>query len=95
MADETPDVQASFVVSINLDGSLSTQPVTVGVARKATTYDIYQASKQLASEIEEMLLADRIARHVVAALQPVDPAEEKRKRIADALSERGIDPTQA
>lgn len=93
--NETPDVQASFVVAINHDGSLTTQAVTVGVARKANTYDIYQASKQLASEIEEMLLADRIAKHIMAAMQPADPAEEQRKKIADALSERGIDPTQA
>lgn len=95
MSEEKPDVQASFVVALNHDGSLTTQAVTVGVARKATTYDIYQASKQLASEIEEMLLADRIAKHLIAAMQPVDPADEKRKKIADALSERGIDPTQA
>lgn len=92
---ENPDAQASFVVSINNDGSLTTQAVTVGVARKATTYDIYQASKQLASEIEEMLLADRIAKHLLAAMQPSDPAEEQRKKISEALSERGIDPTQA
>ena len=89
------NVQASFIVSLNHDGSLTTQSVTVGVDRKATTYDIYQASKQLASEIEEMLLADRIAKHIIAAMQPTDPAEEQRKRITDALSERGIDPSQA
>jgi hypothetical protein len=95
MAEDTPDVQASYVVAINHDGSLTTQAVTVGVARKATTYDIYQTSKQLASEIEEMLLADRIAKHLIEAMTPVNPSEEQRKKIADALSERGIDPTQA
>lgn len=95
MSEETQDVQASFLVSINHDGSLITQPVTIGVARKATTYDIYQASKQLSSEIEEMLLADRLAKHILAAMQPVDPAEEQRRKIAEALSERGIDPSQA
>ena len=94
MSDK-PDAQASFVVSINNDGSLTTQAVTVGVSRKATTYDIYQASKQLASEIEEMLLADRIAKHLLAAMQPEDPAKEQSKKISEALSERGIDPSQA
>ena len=89
------DLQASYVVEINKDGSITTQPVTVGVARKATTYDIYQTSKQLFSEIEEMLLADRIAKHLIAAMQPADPSEEQRKKIAEALSERGIDPSQA
>lgn len=89
------DLQASYVVEINKDGSITTQPVTVGVARKATTYDIYQTSKQLFSEIEEILLADRIAKHLIAAMQPADPSEEQRKKIAEALSERGIDPSQA
>lgn len=95
MTEEKPDVQASYLVAINHDGSITTQAVTVGVARKATTYDIYQTSKQLASEIEELLLAERIAKHVLTAMQPIDPAEEKRQKISDALSERGIDPTQA
>ena len=95
MTEEKPDVQASYVVAINLDGSLTTQAVTVGVARKATTYDIYQTSKQLASEIEELLLADRIAKQIVEALQPANPSEEQRKKIAEALSERGIDTSQA
>jgi hypothetical protein len=95
MAEDTPDAQASYVVTINTDGSITTQAVTVGVARKATTYDIYQTSKQLSSEIEELLLADRIAKHLLAAMQPTDPAEEQRKKIAEALSERGIDPSQA
>ena len=89
------DLQASYVVEINKDGSITTQSVTVGVSRKATTYDIYQTSKQLASEIEELLLADRIAKHLIAAMQPADPSEEQRKKIAEALSERGIDPSQA
>lgn len=92
MAEE---LQASYVVEINKDGSITTQAVTVGVTRKATTYDIYQTSKQLASEIEELLLADRIAKHLIAAMQPADPSEEQRKKIAEALSERGIDPSQA
>jgi hypothetical protein len=95
MAEETPDVQASYVVAINHDGSVTTQALTVGVARKATTYDIYQTSKQLSSEIEEMLLADRIAKHIVDAMQPANSTEEQRKKIAEALSERGIDPSQA
>lgn len=95
MAEEKPDVQASYVVAINHDGSITTQALTVGVARKATTYDIYQTSKQLYSEIEELLLADRIAKHIIEAMQPANPSEEQRKKIADALSERGIDPTQA
>jgi hypothetical protein len=95
MAEEKADVQASYVVAINHDGSITTQALTVGVERKATTYDIYQTSKQLYSEIEELLLADRIAKQIIEALQPANPSEEQRKKIAEALSERGIDPSQA
>ena len=87
------DVQASFIVSINHDGTLTTQAITENVERIATTYDIYQSTKKLSEEIDGILLADRISQAVIAALQPKDPSAEQRARMADALSERGIDPT--
>ena len=90
-----PQIQAAYSVLIRLDGSLETLPVTEGVVRTATTYDIYQTSKQLASEIEDYLLVDRVAKAVVDALKPANPSEEQRAKITEALSERGIDPTKA
>ena len=82
--------QAAYIVTINDDGSLSTEAVDIdkGVARKATTYDIYQTSKELATEIETQMLADRVARRVVAALQPSDPSAETRAKIIEALNDR-------
>lgn len=95
MTENTPKIQAAYTVVINLDGTLETIPANEGVLRSATTYDIYQTSKQLASEIDSFLLADRVAKAVVEALQPVPPSEQQRSKIAEALSERGIDPTKA
>lgn len=82
--------QAAYVVTINSDGSISTESVGLdkGVARVATTFDIYQTSKELVSEIEQQLLADRVARRVVSALQPKDESAETRAKIIDALNER-------
>lgn len=82
--------QAAYIVTINSDGSISTESVGLdkGVDRVATTFDIYQTSKELVSEIEQQLLADRVARRVVTALQPKDESAETRTKILDALNER-------
>lgn len=82
--------QAAYIVTINSDGSISTESVGLdkGVERVASTFDIYQTSKELVSEIEQQLLADRVARRVVTALQPRDESAETRAKILDALNER-------
>lgn len=82
--------QAAYIVTINDDGSISTESVDTdkGVARKASTFDIYQTSKELVSEIESQILSDRVARKVVAALQPKDSSAEVREKIMDALNDR-------
>jgi len=82
--------QVKFTVTVNDDGSISTAPTPVedGVARQASTFDIYQAAKEIVSEIENQLLADRIARTVLSRMQPVDPAEEIKSKIIDALNDR-------
>jgi len=85
---------AKYTVTINEDGSISTSPEEAGeeVTRRATTFDIYQSSKELVSEIEQLLLADRVAKAVAAHLQPVDATAEIKSKIIDALSDRGINP---
>ena len=93
MSDELK-VVAAFTVLLNEDGSIATKPVEPSdtVARNATTFDIYQASKELVSEIENQLLAERIAKLVIANIQPIDPSAEIKSKIIDALSDRGITP---
>jgi hypothetical protein len=87
--------QAKYIVTINEDGTLATESVEAGegILRTATTFDIYQSSKELVSEVEHLLLADRISKAVVAQLQPIDPSAEIKSKIIDALSDRGIKPT--
>ena len=84
---------ASYIVRIKEDGSFETTPIQAGdnIARTATTFDIYQCSKELVHNIETQLLADRI---VDALMAQIDPEDEKRARITSALNERGINPQQ-
>lgn len=84
-------MQAAYIVNINDDNTITTAIIEEGVDRKATTFDIYQTSKELVSDIEGQLLADRIARTVVAYLQPKNAADEIKEKIISALSDRGID----
>ena len=86
-------IQAAYTVVIGMDGSITTEIVDAGdaVLRKATTFDIYQTSKELVSDIESQILADRVARSVVAALQPQDPSAELKSKVINALNNRGIE----
>jgi hypothetical protein len=86
--------QSAFTVVLNPDGSFFTQPAEAGefVERTATTFDIYRACKEIATEIENQILADRVAKTVIAALQPADLSSENKTKIIDALSDRGIVP---
>ena len=90
-------IQAGYTVIINEDGTIRTQvlPVNENTMRQATTFDIYQTSKELVSDIESQLLADRVARTVLANLQPKDSAAELKEKLLNALSDRGIDTPQA
>jgi len=87
---EEQKIQAGFSVIINEDGTLTTHvfPVNETTARQATTFDIYGCSKELVDDIESQLLADRIAKAVVAKLIPPTPEELAKARIAEALAER-------
>jgi len=90
-------IQAGYTVIINEDGTIRTQvlPADENTMRQATTFDIYQTSKELVSDIESQLLADRVARTVLANLQPKDSAAELKEKLLNALSDRGIDTPQA
>ena len=94
---ENRKVQTAYTVGINLDGSIFTEPLPASesIERQASTFDIYQTSKELVSDIESQLMADRIAKIVLANLQPKDAASEIKAKIIDALSDRGIDTPQA
>lgn len=97
MSENTPTFNTGFVTVVNEDGTLQTfllkegEPFTIEVTRTATTYDVYNASKLTAEDIDQQLLADRVAKTVLAHLQPKDAAKEIKEKIINALSDRGID----
>ena len=90
-------IQAAYTVGIRLDGTVFTEVLEPSevIQRKATTFDIYQTSRELVSDIESQLLADRVARTVLASLQPKDNVAEFKEKLINALSDRGIDTPQA
>jgi hypothetical protein len=79
---------AAFTVTINEDGSISTTLHEENLQRKATMFDVFTACKELVSNIEEQLLADRIANLVAAKLQPKNAADEIKEKIINALNDR-------
>jgi hypothetical protein len=94
---ENEMIQAAYTVGIRLDGTVFTEVLEPSkvIQRRATTFDIYQTSRELVSDIESQLLADRVARTVLASLQPKDNVAEFKEKLINALSDRGIDTPQA
>lgn len=87
--------EAAFVVVINEDGTLSTIPLPPdnevmpdAAKRLATTADIYAACREIVSDIESSLLAQKIASLVASSIQPADEVAEMKKRMAEKLQER-------
>lgn len=95
----SPNATFRFTITSLSDGSLQTTVEEADeinrIYRTATTYDIYQSCKEIASDIEAIMLADRVAKTVVANLQPTDDAKELRQRLLSALGDRGIDTPKA
>jgi hypothetical protein len=93
---ENEMIQAAYTVGIRLDGTVFTEVLEPSevIQRRATTFDIYQTSRELVSDIESQLLADRVARTVLANLQPKDNVAEFKEKLINALSDRGIDTPQ-
>ena len=85
-----PTYQFAFTIIAHEDGGVATVASTEGVKRKATTYDIYQACKEIVNDIESLMLVDRVTKSVVAALTQ-DPNDQIKEKLRSALSERGID----
>lgn len=93
MSEELHKVTAGYTVFLELDGTITTHalPADEQIERQATTMDIYATSKELATNVETFLLADRVAQAVVQALKPVDSAAELKAKVLNALNDRGIE----
>ena len=87
----------SYTVTVDLEGRINTKVETADeinrLVRTATTFDVYQTSRELVSDIESHLLADRIANIVIDKLQPKSAAEEIKEKIINALNDRKQEPT--
>jgi hypothetical protein len=94
LAPDVVTVHAAYVVVINRDGSISTTAVTpaglkpITVERVATTSDVFESSKDIVTDLESQMLADRVARRVLDMLTPTDESTEAKNRIAQALADR-------
>lgn len=88
------NVETFFVTVLNADGTLTTWnkiPENLPTeGRPANNLDIYNASKQIVDEFQNSMLADRVARQVIASLAPA--TQKVSDKVADALKERGINP---
>ena len=82
--------QCAFTVFVDAEGRIQTDAIDAGttIGRKATTYDIYQSCKEIVSDIESHLLADRVAKLILDKLQPKTAAEEIKEKIINALNDR-------
>ena len=81
-----------YVVTVNDDGTLKTQGIDAQegvIARKPTAYDV--TSKELSSNIDSQMLADRVAKIVLEQLNPMDHSAEIKQKLIEALSDRGIE----
>ncbi len=90
-----PAVDAAFVVVVNTDGTFLTVPLSPGsevipnpINRLAVTYDVYNACREIASDIESTLMAQKIASNMVSLLKPDDSDMEMKRRMAEKLKER-------
>jgi hypothetical protein len=88
------DIETMFLVTVNTDGTFTTysemptEPLEP--QRKATTYDIYQTAKQIASDVDAQILADRVTKSVISAFAP--QTQNISEQMLGALKERGITP---
>ena len=85
--------QIQFLITVEDDGTITTTPTPSspdGLARTASTYDIFQTAKELYTEIETRILVDRIADAVISGLNPTSLTAQIPSKIKDALNDRGI-----
>lgn len=91
----TINVETYFLVTVTPEGGFVTYTKLpeeeLEAVRQATTADVFNVSKQIAQEIEQSILVDRIVNTLAQAINPPQP-ETVSDKVKDALKERGIDP---
>jgi hypothetical protein len=86
-------IETYFLVLVNDNGTVNTTfdiPEKIEAVRQATNFDVYQTCKQIATEVDNQLLAEKVATYVAATLMPQEPLTSD--KVKEALKERGIVP---
>ena len=90
------NVETYFLIAVNEDGSYTTyadlpeEEMTRN--HTATTFEIYNTVRDLAKEMENQLMVERIAGSILDALVPTN---QDVWTVLNALKERGIKPDSA
>jgi hypothetical protein len=87
-------VETYFIIHVNTNGSYTSSTAwpeqAPDVARVATTFDVYQACKQITAEFEAQILVDRITKSIANVLNPAVPTTQD--KVKEALKKRNIKP---
>jgi hypothetical protein len=96
MTDESK-VQFKFTIVVAENGTISTHVgddvPAVETNMVANTFDIYKVCKEIVSDIEAQLLADRVIQGVMGVLDARDQQAQPitvSDKVADALAARGV-----
>lgn len=92
MTNEKKEVEFFFIVAVEKDGTIQTyreMPEGLEPDRPFNTLDIFKVSKEIVSDIEAQLLADRVINGVMQVLQSREMTVSD--KVANALRERGVE----
>jgi hypothetical protein len=92
ISEPAKEVEFFFVVAVEKDGTIQTYrelPEGLEAERPFNTLDIFKVSKEIVSDIESQLLADRV---IGGVLQVLNQREQSvSDKVANALKERGVE----
>lgn len=92
MTNETNNVEFFFIVAVDKDGTIQTyreMPEGLEADRPFNTLDVFKVAKEIVSDIESQLLADRVINGVLQVLQAREMTVSD--KVAAALKERGVE----
>lgn len=89
---EKKEVEFFFVVAVEKDGTIQTYrdlPENIEPERPFNTLDVFKVAKEIVSDIEAQLLADRVVNGVLGVLNARELTVSD--KVANALKERGVE----
>jgi hypothetical protein len=92
MAEPAKEVEFYFIVAVEKDGTIQTYrelPQGIEADRPFNTLDVFKVAKEIVSDIEAQLLADRVIGGVLQVLQSREQSVSE--KVANALKERGVE----